>query len=285
MTDNVSTAVAKVDRGPTAIVKQYRQDFIDVLPKHMADQADSWVRKAQLSLKRGPRNADGRTELEIAASNNPQALILALRDAARLGLEPGTEQFYLTPRKNKGQSEILGIVGWQGFVELMFRAGAISTVIAEVVYTNDKFEYTPGVHERPVHTIDWDAPKRGDLRLAYAYAIMRDGATSKVVVYNQHDIKRVKASSQGADSPYSPWVKHEAAMWLKSVVRQLAKWVPTSAEKADVHAARVAVAEALIAPFPASEQPIDVSDLNEMRDDDPDLVYDAEPVDDVAAAK
>lgn len=281
-TESVSSAVAKVDTGPTAIVKQYRQDFVDVLPTHLTDQVDSWVRKAQLSLKKGPRNANGRTELEIAASNNPQALILALRDAARLGLEPGTEQFYLTPRRNKNQTEILGIVGWQGYVELMFRAGAISTVIAEVVYSNDKFEYTPGVHERPVHTIDWDAEKRGDLRLAYAYAIMRDGATSKVVVYNQHDIKRVKASSQGADSQYSPWVKHEAAMWQKSVVRQLAKWVPTSAEKADVHAARVAVAETLMAPFPRGDEPIDVSTLGEMRDDDPD-VYAAEIVDEAAA--
>ena len=35
-------------------------------------------------------------------------------DAARLGLEPGTEQFYLTPRKVKGQMEILGIVGESG---------------------------------------------------------------------------------------------------------------------------------------------------------------------------
>ena len=280
MAETLSSAVAKRDTGPTEIVRQYRQDFVEVLPSHMTSQVDSWVRKAQMALKKGKRNANGRTDLEVAATNSPQSLILALRDAARLGLEPGTEEFHLTPRKNKGQMEILSIVGWQGFVELMYRAGAISSVIAEVVYTGDSFEYTPGVDERPIHKIDWDAEVRGDLRLAYAYAIMKDGATSKVVVCNKHDIARIKDSAQGTDSPYSPWNTSEAAMWRKSAVRQLAKWVPTSAEKAEVHQARVAVAESLMtAPFPEADHPYDVTHLEEIRDDDPDLTVDAEVVD------
>jgi len=81
-----------------------------------------------------------------------------------------------------------------------------------------------------VHDIDWDADDRGPLRLVYAYAVMKDGATSKVVVLNRHDIARAKASSQGTDSAYSPWKNHEEAMWLKTAAHRLAKWVPTSAE-------------------------------------------------------
>jgi recombination protein RecT len=103
-------------------------------------------------------------------------------------------------------------------------------VIAEVVYAGDRFRYQPGRDDVPDHEIDWDAADRGALRLVYAYARMKDGAVSKVVVLNKADIDRIKASSQGARSEYSPWVKHEAAMWLKSAVRQLQKWVPTSAE-------------------------------------------------------
>ena len=52
---------------------------------------------------------------------------------------------------------------------------------------------------------------------------------SKVVVLNRAEVMKIKASSQGSSSQYSPWNTNEPAMWLKSAVRQLAKWVPTSA--------------------------------------------------------
>lgn len=224
-----SQAVEKVDNSPRGMIANYRDSFTQVLPSHIA-KPETWVRLAQGALKKGRRVADGRTELEVAAANNPGVFLSALLDCARLGLEPGTEQYYLTPRKVKGQLEILGIVGYQGLVELMYRAGAISSVVAECVYEHDEFSYRPGVDERPVHEIDWDLADRGGLRLVYAYARMRDGATSKVVVLNRHSIERIKRSAQGSDSQYSPWVTNEPAMWLKSAVRQLVKWVPTSSE-------------------------------------------------------
>lgn len=231
-TNTASTAVATRDNSPSGLVKNFSSDFAMVLPSHI--KPETWVRLAQGALKKGKRiRLDGggtATELEIAANNNPAVFLSSLLDAARLGLEPGTEQYYLTPRKVKGQLEILGIVGYQGYIELMYRAGAISSVVAECVYANDTFTYQPGVHERPLHEIDWDAAERGALRLVYAYAVMGDGATSKVVVLNRAAIQKIKASAQGANTDYSPWKTHEAAMWLKSAVRQLAKWVPTSSE-------------------------------------------------------
>jgi recombination protein RecT len=226
---STQTAVARVqEQTPRTMVASYREDFASVLPTHV--RADTFVRVAQGALKRGKKQGN-RYELEIAASNNPGAFMAALLDAARLGLEPGTEQFYLTPRRTKGQLEILGIVGWQGYVELMYRAGAVSSVVAEVVHARDKFAFQPGRDDYPQHEIDWDTDDRGPLRLAYAYARMKDGSTSKVVVVNAATIERVKKSSQGADSEYSPWRTHPEAMWLKTAVRQLAKWVPTSAER------------------------------------------------------
>ena len=74
---------------------------------------------------------------------------------------------------------------------------------------------------------------------------MKDGATSKVVVLNKAQIAVIKKSSQGASSEYSPWVTNTAAMWLKSAVRQLGKWVPTSAEyrKEQLRAAQEVAAE------------------------------------------
>lgn len=218
---STQNAVARVDNSPAGMVQQYRGDFAQLLPSHV--NADTWVRLATGALRKNP-------DLARAAAANPASLMAALSDAARLGLEPGTEQFYLTPRKARGQDEVLGIIGYQGIIELMYRAGAVSSIVAEIVYANDTFTYSPGVQDRPIHGIDWDAPDRGSIRLVYAYAVMKDGATSKVVVLNRAGIEKIKGASSSAKSNYSPWTSHEDAMWLKSAVRQLRKWVPMSAE-------------------------------------------------------
>jgi recombination protein RecT len=253
VTQTVSTAVAKQEQGPSALITQYRDDFATVLPSHV--KADTWVRLATGVLRRDQK-------LLKAAQNNPASLMSALLNAARMGLEPGTEQFYLTPRSVKGQDgkyqdEILGIVGYQGEIELMYRAGAVSSIIVEAVYSNDRFTYSPGRDERPVHEIDWDSDDRGHLRLVYAYAVMKDGATSKVVVLNKHHIAAAKASSQGSGKEYSPWVKHTEAMWLKTAAHRLRKWVPTSAEyRTTMQAATVAatdVADRREIPMPAHD--------------------------------
>lgn len=223
MTNNhsVGAEVARVQQGPGAMIEAYRADLATVMPSHV--KPDTFVRLAVGVLRRDPK-------LTEAAQNNPAALMGALMDAAQLGLTPGTEQFYLVPRKTKGRLEVQGIRGYQGEIELIYRAGAVSSVIVEVVRQSDEFRYAPGRDERPQHEIDWDSADRGPLRLVYAYAVMKDGATSKVVVLNRAQVMQAKAMSQGSDTPYSPWQKHEEAMWMKTAAHRLTKWVPTSAE-------------------------------------------------------
>ncbi len=221
MTGPQTAALATRDNSPSGMVQQYRDDFAAVLPTHV--RADVWVRLAVGALRRDRKLAE-------AATNDPAALMGALLEAARLGHEPATEAFYLVPRKQKGVLKVQGIEGYQGIVERMYRAGAVSSVIVEVVRKHDRFRYIPGRDERPEHEIDWDLDDRGDLRLAYAYARMKGGAVSKVVVLNRKQIADLRAKSDGADSPYSPWNTNEESMWLKSAARQLRKWVPTSAE-------------------------------------------------------
>lgn len=241
-------ALEKASGGAGQLVKQYETSFIAVLPSHIT-KPETWIRLAQSALRKGKVLSNGRYELEVAANNNPNRFLAELLEAARLGLEPGTDEFYLTTRKpNKNAAaEIQGIVGYQGYIELMYRAGAVSSVICELVHAKDVFVWKPGSLDTemiaqgkpprwdgpqrcPFHDIDWDADDRGALRLTYAYAVMKDGAYSKVVVLNRHDINRIKAKSPSAKSEYSPWTTNEGSMWLKSGARQLRKWVPTSAE-------------------------------------------------------
>jgi recombination protein RecT len=225
------------------MVQQYRDDFAMVLPSHI--KPETWVRLAVGLVRRDQK-------LAAAAQADPTSLMAALMDAARQGLEPGTEQYYLTPRKVKGKLTVLGIRGYQGEIELMYRAGAISSVIVEVVRDKDTFQYSPGRMDRPEHEIDWEADDRGKLRLVYAYAIMKDGAVSKVVVLNKKHIAEARAMSQGADSEYSPWQRSEEAMWLKTAAHRLQKWVPTSSEyiREQLRAAKEVAAEPLMQTVP-----------------------------------
>lgn len=256
MSQSISTAIAKRDTSPGAMVQQYRADLAQVMPSHV--KPDVFVRVAVGVLRRDQKLAE-------AAANNPAALMGALMDAAQLGLTPGTEQYYLTPRKVKGRLEVQGIRGYQGEIELIYRAGAVSSVIVETVRERDSFRYAPGRDERPQHDIDWDVDDRGALRLVYAFAVMKDGATSKVVVLNRRDIECAKSNSQGADSPYSPWQKHEEAMWMKTAAHRLTKWVPTSAEymREQLRAAAEVAAEQPATPPPP---PVAAPDTGEVVD-------------------
>lgn len=238
---NVDTAIAKRDNSPAALIERFTGDFATVLPSHI--KAESWVRLAQGALRRNPTLAQ-------AAASNPGSLLAALLDAARMGLEPATEQYYLVPYKDRGRYVVQGVPGYQGEVELMYRAGAVSSVIVEVVRQADTFAYRPGCDPFPQHEVDWFADDRGPLIGVYAYATMTDGATSKVVVLNRAQVyeARKKSASYRSKPEASPWTTDEEAMWLKTAAHRLRKWVPTSAEyrreqlRAAAEAHRVATA-------------------------------------------
>lgn len=238
MTQTVSNAVEqrKAGEGPGALIAQYSNDFATVLPSHV--NAATWVRLAQGALKKGKRIDQrqdpnfGKFELEVAAKNNPGAFLAALLDAARLGLEPGTEAYYLTPRKVRGQLEILGIVGYQGYIELMYRSGAVTSVICDVVRQHDTYRFRRHIETVPVHEFQPFArdAERGSLVGTYAYARMASGDISQVVQLNLDDIAKIKAVNPASGGQYSPWTNWEAEMWMKSSARRLRKWVPTSTE-------------------------------------------------------
>ena len=225
MTENAPATMT-----PVETVARYRDDFASVMPSHV--KPASWVRLAQGALRRDPK-------LAAAAASNPGSLLSSLLDAARLGLEPGSEQYYLVPFGG----EVTGIVGYQGEVELIWRAGAVSSIKCEIVYERDYFVYDSSM-DRAEHRPDWFAD-RGQMIGVYAYAVMGNGATSRVVVLSKKDVERAKAVSRSSSSPSSPWAKWPEAMWRKTAVHELAKWVPTSAEfRAEQRADAVAVTEA-----------------------------------------
>jgi len=228
VTDAKAGQQEKAESGVVATIERYRPDLSIVLPSHV--RADTWMRVAISATRKS-------AELKIACETSPATLMAALYEAARLGLEPGTDQYYLTPRRNKqGNWEVLGIVGYQGEIELIYRSGAVSTVICYDVREGDEFVWRPGVMDRPVHHpragdgLAWFSDVRGEVLGAYAYAVMRDGAISNVIIADKTRIDRARKASATAGSSYSPWVTDYRAMVLKTAAHDLTKWTPTSAE-------------------------------------------------------
>lgn len=209
----VTQAVANRSKAEE-VIAQYRSDFATVLPSHI--KPATWVRLAQGALRRND-------ELRKVAERNPGSFLQALLEAARLGHEPGSDEFYLVPFG----SEVQGIESYRGIIERIYRAGGVNSVRAEVVCDGDTFRYDG--HTRPEHTVDWFG-KRGEIVGAYAYAEMVGGGTSKVVIINGDDIADAMRESRGSDKASSPWKKHYKPMVLKTVVRRLEPWVPKSAE-------------------------------------------------------
>lgn len=209
-----STAIAKKDQGPGALVKQYQGDIAMVLPSHV--KPDQFVRIAQSVLRRDPA-------LARAAQANVGSFMTAVLKCASDGLVPG-ETFHFVAFGNA----ITGIRDYKGDIELMFRAGSVASIHCEVVHANDHFKYEKPM-TRPEHAPDWFG-ERGEMVGVYAYADMKDGSTSKVIVLSKSDVMRHKAVSKSSSGASSPWQKWPESMWMKTAIHELEKWVPTSAE-------------------------------------------------------
>jgi recombination protein RecT len=201
--------------------------FERILPDHMG--AETFVGLAVAALYRNP------TLLEYAATD-PDSLMIALREAASLGHMPGTDQYWLTPRKGvtvKGKPGVLGIEGYQGIIERFYRAGGCLSVRCKIVREAD--EYIPAQDARgvPTHIIPGKLGRftprteRGPVIGVYAYAILLGGYASNVIEMPMDELMEHRAKAAGGGEVWDAWPE---AMYRKTALRQLEPYVPTSAE-------------------------------------------------------
>jgi recombination protein RecT len=239
---NPMTEIATRERpAPISLMWEKKDHIGAVLPGHI--DAKGFLGTAAAALYANP-------DLMDAAEKDPGSLVAALIRCASLGHRPGTDEFYLTPRGGK----VVGIEGYRGIIERMYRSGAVRNVVVREVCANDRFTFVEGLDDKPVHRFGGSkndqsgagffGPKgtldRGDMVGVYAYAVLDTGAVSRVVILSRDDVMAAKAASDGANSKYSPWNRLDAgaahpeftgrSMWWKTAARRLEPWVPTSAE-------------------------------------------------------
>lgn len=158
------------------------------------------------------------------------SLMGCLMTCAQLGLRPGVGALghaYIIPFK--GQAQL--IIGYQGLIELAQRSGKIASLSARIVYQNDDFDVEYGLEEKLRHKPVLFG-ERGPAIGYYAVVHYTTGGHSFIFAnrteIEQHRDKFAMAKRNGG--VFGPWVDHFDAMAQKTVIRELAKYMPKSTE-------------------------------------------------------
>lgn len=164
------------------------------------------------------------------------SILLAVRQAAVIGLEPNTplQEAWLLPRKNQGVMEAQLMIGYKGLLKLARRSGLIRSVRAEVVHEADDFRYQLGLHP-DIHHVPATGD-RGELTHAYAVVEYKDDALDFRVL-DKAEVERHRAKSDSWRNerarPYSPWTVWPEAMWRKTALRAVLSMAPLTADAAE----------------------------------------------------
>lgn len=244
------TAPAKKDNTPALIqlLAKNMKAIKSALPKHLT--AERVARVALNSIRKNPK----------LCQCAPETLCMAIMEASSLGLEIDQRgQAYLVSFWNSktGTYDVQLITGYKGLIDLVYRSGKVSSIMAEVVGENDKFNVTLGLEPKLEHVPNLAG--RGEIIAAYAVAIMKEGQKQFTVILRE-DIDKIRNASKSKDS--GPWKDWESEMVKKTVLKRLCKMLPLSPEiqraTALEDAAEAGIAQSLaetVIDIPVQEQP------------------------------
>lgn len=220
MSESVGSAVARV-QAPSQLIESSLSEFGKVLPSGVKPEA--FGRWALTVLKKGladPKQAEAWARVLDPANGAGLASVMsALLDAASLGLEPGRE-YHLVPFGGT----VTGITDYKGEIRLITNASASASVVAQLVRERDEF-YMTGANIPPRHDADWFGD-RGEITGGYAFVDYGDRC-SQVVRMSETQFQRHREKARTKNV----WDEWPEAMRVKTLVHQLRKLVPWSAER------------------------------------------------------
>jgi recombination protein RecT len=203
------------------LIEQRRTELIEALPRSI--DAQRFIRVALTAIQRTPE----------LAQCTPASLYAGILQAAQLGLEIGLQnQAHLVPYWNNERKcyEAQFQIGYLGLRDLAERYGDIIDGDAQLVREGDVFDYELGSDPRLVHKPAF--AQRGEITHAYAWARPKNGSL-KIAVMTREEIEAhrdafVRRKKDGSFGP--AWTKTFPAMALKTVMRQLYKYLARSPE-------------------------------------------------------
>lgn len=234
----MSTAIEKIKTKPLTQVTSVKELLWNDAAKTQLQQVAAAHMKPE-RMMRLMANAI-RTTPKLGECD-PMSLLGGLMTCAGLGLEPNTimGHAYLIPFRNnkKGITEVQLVVGYKGLIDLARRSGHITSISANIHYSDDDlWEYEEGTEARLRHV---PGAQEGDKLHAYAIAKFRDGGHAYVVL-PWAKVMKIRDGSQGWQTAVrynatdkNPWKTHEDEMAKKTAIRALAKYLPLSVEFRD----------------------------------------------------
>jgi recombination protein RecT len=224
-----------------ALFDQQKTELMRVLPKGM--DPERLFRIALTECLKNPRL--------LECSQESWALAIQTCGAQGLYPDSGLGYMYLIPRSNSKKNpdgtwskvmEVTAQRGYQGDIALARKSGEVADIYAEVVHEKDTYKVTKGL-DRNIEHVPYDGDDDpGPLKAVYAVAKLRSGDVAWVAL-TRRDVMHRKLSAMDADNAKSPWKQHEAAMWRKTAIHELFKWLPKSSEESE-RVARAILTEA-----------------------------------------
>lgn len=163
-----------------------------------------------------------------------RSLMLAAQRAAQDGLIPDKRQGAFVVYNTKGaDGQWRKAVQWQPMIQGLRKllANHGFDLRAELVYSEDHFEYELGDNPKLTHIPAPLGTHRGDLIGAYAIATGEDGRKYREVM----DVEELMAVKALSKSSGGPWAKFEAEMHRKTPAKRLFKYLPLPDDDERLH--------------------------------------------------
>lgn len=216
---NDTTTAAPPKRVPALVevrnsLTQMEPEFRAALPAHIPSA--KFVRTAQTAIAMNPSilECDRRSLYAACMKAAQDGLVLDGREAALV--------------KFGGDAQYMPMVA--GILKKARNSGDISTIAAHVAYERDLFDYTLGDDEKITHKPFLGEGGRGKPVVVYAVAKLKDGGIMREIM-SVAEVERVRAVSRSKDK--GPWVQWWDEMAKKTVIRRLAKRLPSSTDRED----------------------------------------------------
>lgn len=195
-------------------LEKMKADFQSALPPQIP--VDKFIRTTLTAIQMQPDLLD----------TDRRSLLGSCMKAAQDGLIPdGREAALVIFRTKEGpKTQYMPMVG--GILKKIRNSGELASISANVVYDKDQFEYELGDYEAIKHKPFLGA-ERGKAIAVYAIARTKDGAIYREVM-SVTEVEKVRQASRAKDS--GPWVQWWDEMARKTVIRRIAKRLPSSAD-------------------------------------------------------
>ena len=202
----------------TSALGTFKDNLPNATGKHAKEAAKRFAKMVYTVIVQNP---------SLQACSVP-SLVKAASISASLDLDIDIRGLaYLVPYNNKNVLEAQFQIGYLGLIELAYRSGKVKAISAHCIYESEKgkVKITRLDGQFSIeHPFSYE-PTSGKILAVYATAEV-DGLGPQTIVLRRDEVEKFRKLSKAPDSP--AWKHHESAMYKKTAIRQLAKFLPKS---------------------------------------------------------